>query len=114
MGPPPEQVLRKGMPVEVKLASRPDEKYPGKIASVDAQMNTYSVDYSDGTTDENVPRARVVAVGEDRNAAGVLFLDEAYDLDPANSKRGPGQDHVGGRGVPRHGHHHPGRLQGRH
>jgi hypothetical protein len=61
VGPPPEQVLRKGMSVEVKVP-RGSEKYPGKISQVDAEKNIYSVDYSDGTVEEKVPRSRITAI----------------------------------------------------
>jgi AAA+ superfamily predicted ATPase len=86
VGPPPQAILRKGMAVEV--ISPQNQKFPGKVAAVDSQKNTYTVDYADGTAEEDVPRARVVAVGEAKNVGGVLFLDEAYDLDPKNNAEG--------------------------
>ncbi len=86
VGPDAGAVLRKGMSVQV----HDNEKrlFPAKVASVDAAKNEYAVDYADGTTEEGVPRARVVAIGEDKNVGGVLFLDEAYDLDPKTITEG--------------------------
>ena len=87
VGPPPEQVLCKGMPVEVRTVSG-REMFPGKISHVDSDKNVYSVDYADGTVEEKIPRSRVVAIGEGKNVGGVLFLDEAYDLDPEKNSEG--------------------------
>lgn len=86
VGPPPEQILRKGMDVEVKDSE--GKWYPGKISSVDKQKNVYAVVYADGTEEEDVVRDRVRALGEAERVGGVLFLDEAYDLDPANNPDG--------------------------
>jgi hypothetical protein len=48
----------------------------------------YSIDYSDSTVEKKVPRDRITASGESKNVGGVLFLDEAYDLDPKNNAEG--------------------------
>ena len=63
-------------------------RFPGRVSTVDSDKNLYSVDYADGTTEEKIPRARITAIGEARNVGGVLFLDEAYDLDPKNNSEG--------------------------
>jgi len=86
VGPPPSAILRKGMSVEVKDAQ--SKEFPGKISFVDYDKNLYHVDYADGTVEEKIPRGRITATAEKRNVGGVLFLDEAYDLDPANNSEG--------------------------
>jgi hypothetical protein len=108
VGPPPEQMLRKGMPVEV-LVSKGTEKYPGKISSVDPDKNVYSIDYSDGTVEEKVPRDRITASGKSKNVGGVLFLDERQA-----EGRTILNEIMSGRGVSRHGDDHLGWIQGRH
>jgi hypothetical protein len=55
---------------------------------VDATRRVYDVKFTDNTVEENVARARVRPVGEGQAVGGVLFLDEAYDLDPANNADG--------------------------
>jgi Cdc6-like AAA superfamily ATPase len=87
VGPPAESVLRKGMAVEVKIV-KGDQYFPGKIERVDASKNEYVVKYADDTEEEGIPRNRVFAVGERSSVGGVLFLDEAYDLDPKNNSEG--------------------------
>jgi hypothetical protein len=85
VGPPPEHVLRKGMPVEVDHKS---QKWPGKITAVDPEKNQYTVEYSDGTEEQDIPRKRIQAIGEKEVVGGVLFIDEAYDLEPQNNSEG--------------------------
>ncbi len=56
---------------------------------MDAEKKIYSIDYADSTTEEKVPFGdRVRAIGEDKRVGGVLFLDEAYDLEPASNPEG--------------------------
>lgn len=113
IAPPPDtKVFRKGMNVEVKHGGK---WFPGQISSVNktktprplpkAKPNepppvqeyditgVYSIIYPDGTEDTDmntfVNGEQVVrVVSKDTAAGGVLFLDEAYDLDPANLREG--------------------------
>jgi hypothetical protein len=49
---------------------------------------SYDVSYTDGTDEDKVPKARMVALEKKPKQGGVLFLDEAYDLDPRKSPDG--------------------------
>lgn len=69
--------------------------YPATVTSVEecptSKEKLYAVQYADCTSEAKLPRARVKAVGEDEKSApagGVIFLDEAYDLDPAAQPEG--------------------------
>jgi len=104
VGPPPE-TLREGMQVEVLHLKKElgfggeeilvDKYYPGKISNVhdDVSPHTYDVVYTDGTSEKKIPimenqKEKIKAIGSSGTVGGVLFLDEAYDLDPANSSEG--------------------------
>jgi len=101
VGPPPTE-LREGMQVEVLHSKKEkdmkgaevtaDKYYPGKVSAVNDDK-TYDVAYTDGTTDKKLPKMeggkdKIRAIGTTGTVGGVLFLDEAYDLDPANSSEG--------------------------
>ena len=65
--------------------------YPGKISSVRKRDKKVDVTYTDGTDETDLPmndRQKVRALGTQGTVGGVLFLDEAYDLDPANNPIG--------------------------
>ena len=81
------------MAVEVKnSAAGKSHWYPGTISAVqEISRNSflYEVAYADGTVEVSVTRDRIKARGEGHNVVGgVLFLDEAYDLDPAHNPEG--------------------------
>ena len=84
VGPPPRPLLR-NTNVEVTVKGK---WYPGKIDAVDDKQRVYTVEYTDTRVEENVAESRIRVVGEGRQVGGVLFLDEAYDLDPANNPDG--------------------------
>jgi AAA+ superfamily predicted ATPase len=84
VGPPPRP-LRRGANVEVDVGGK---RYPAEIVLADADKKVYDVKFTDNSVEENVPEARLRPVGEGQAVGGVLFLDEAYDLDPANSAEG--------------------------
>jgi AAA+ superfamily predicted ATPase len=84
VGPPPRP-LRRGANVEVDVGGK---RYPAEIVLADADKKVYDVKFTDNTVEEKVAEARVRPVGEGQAVGGVLFLDEAYDLDPANSAEG--------------------------
>lgn len=84
VGPPPKP-LRRGMQVEVQVESK---WYPGKVVIVTPEKNTVDVEYADGTTAEGVSQTLVRAIGTGKSIGGVLFFDEAYDLDPAKNRDG--------------------------
>ncbi len=84
VGPPPRP-LRRGANVEVDVGGK---RYPAEIVLVDADKKVYDVKFTDNTVEEKVAEARVRPVGEGQVVGGVLFLDEAYDLDPANNAEG--------------------------
>ena len=49
----------------------------------------YTVAYSDGTQEQNVDGSRIRHVGSSNlKPGGVVLIDEAYDLDPAQSSEG--------------------------
>lgn len=80
---PHARPLHHGGNVEVEVSSNPAE-----IVRVDAAKNVFDVKFTDNTIEENVAENRVRPVGEGQAVGGVLFLDEAYDLDPANNADG--------------------------
>jgi AAA+ superfamily predicted ATPase len=84
VGPPPRP-LRRGANVEVDVGGK---RYPAEIVLADADKKVYDVKFTDNTVEEKVAEARVRPVGEGQAVGGVLFLDEAYDLDPANNAEG--------------------------
>ncbi|MBT5215985.1 AAA family ATPase, partial [Candidatus Woesearchaeota archaeon] len=89
IGPPPD-INRIGTKVEVR--NRNDRKYyPAVIAGVQPQVGntprTYSVKFSNGSSQDDILENDIRLV-QDKNAGGVLFLDEAYMLDPATNKEG--------------------------
>jgi hypothetical protein len=84
VGPPPRP-LRRGANVEVDVGGK---RYPAEIVRVDSDKKVYDVKFTDATVEENVAERRVQPVGEGQAVGGVLFLDEAYDLDPANNADG--------------------------
>jgi hypothetical protein len=59
---------------------------PGVIESIDKTKKLYEIKYPNATIEEDVAESRISALGEKGNVGGVLFLDEAYDLDPANNR----------------------------
>eukprot|EP01032_Pedospumella_encystans_P018301 gene18301-20839_t len=114
IGPPANsKLLRKGLNVEVLHGAK---WFPGKIARVvktqkprptpPAKPNeppptiqydeviTYDVIYPDGTEDtgmsqfDDKKKPMLRHVDKSTAAGGVLFLDEAYDLDPASNTNG--------------------------
>lgn len=112
VAPPPTEI-RRGMAVEVNLSSsQPPRLIPtaptatagtsarADIASVDwypatvllvNDDNTVDVEYSNGEVDEKVNPdgfKKVRPMGHGNQVGGVLFLDEAYDLEPASNRVG--------------------------
>ena len=51
-------------------------------------IHKYTHSYTDETDEEKVKKDRIVALAVKPKQGGVLFLDEAYDLDPKNSPEG--------------------------
>lgn len=88
IGPQVQTILRRNMACEVQDPKAPDKWFPGKVQTVEKSKNEYNIEYSDGTVEEDVPRSRVRAAAENPEIGGVLFLDEAYDLDPTNQPSG--------------------------
>jgi len=90
VAPPPTEI-RRGMAVEVRIVQDGDSKwYPAK-ALVVHDDGTVDVEYTNGEVDEKVnpdgfEKVRPIGIAEP--VGGVLFIDEAYDLDPANNKVG--------------------------
>jgi len=66
-----------------------DNWFPGKVKARLRGDRTYLVEFADGTSDE-VARDSVRSLARENAKAGggVLFLDEAYDLNPANNATG--------------------------
>ena len=74
------------MQVEIKTL---DKWYPAKIQAIPSQSSPgYTVTYTDSTVEEGVVAERIRALGQGELVGGVFFLDEAYDLDVANSSEG--------------------------
>lgn len=71
-----------------------DRWYPGKIINVKLageggdSSRSYTVQYTDGTEENGITADKVRPMGSKGTVGGVLFLDEAYDLDPANNAEG--------------------------
>ena len=101
VGPPPRPLLR-NTNVEVDVKGK---RYPGKIERVEEKScdvcdackvgqpctdkrQVFTIEYTDKRVEENVTVGRIFPVGEGKEIGGVLFLDEAYDLDPANNADG--------------------------
>lgn len=84
---PPPRPLRRNMTVEVECGAN-KKLYPGIINSIDKKKGLYEIKYSGGTIEEDVEESRIFALGEKDKIGGVLFIDEAYDLDPANNREG--------------------------
>lgn len=90
VGPPPS--LRVGAAVEVRNNGN---WHPAKIVSVQAAVpavnvpQSFTVQYPDGTEEPGLkePQIRLVK-GKGESTGGVLFLDEAYDLDPSANSEG--------------------------
>lgn len=87
VSPPPEK-LRKGMRVEI--LSSDNKWYPGKILEVPSQnIPGYRVEFSDGTEESNVTEDKIrPTAGSSQPVGGVLFIDEAYDLNPSGNPVG--------------------------
>lgn len=107
--PVKDGTLRKGMKVEVL---HKDAWYPGTISRVETTSKTekknqdpnntetitittttYCVLYNDGTEDTGLDitqsgKVVIRSINKDNALGGVLFLDEAYDLDPAKENDG--------------------------
>ena len=86
MGPPSRPLCRY-QNVEV-ICGDEGKLYPGIIDYIDKAKKLFNIKYADGRLEEDVEEKRVFALGEKGNVGGVLFLDEAYDLDPANNREG--------------------------
>jgi AAA+ superfamily predicted ATPase len=86
VGPPPTP-LRRNMAVEVECEGG-QRLCQGVINSIDKSSGTYEIKYADGTIEEDVKQSRIFYPGQKTAIGGVLFLDEAYDLDPANNRDG--------------------------
>jgi Cdc6-like AAA superfamily ATPase len=84
VGPPPRP-LRRGANVEVDVGGK---RYPAEIVLVDATRKCTTSSSPTRLWRRTCARARVRPVGEGQAVGGVLFLDEAYDLDPANNADG--------------------------
>ena len=88
IGPRPNP-LRRGLQVEVgRDEDGVTRWYPGHISFINAKDKKYGVTYTDGTEDDGLLESDIRAIGAGGNVGGVLFLDEAYDLDPANDSEG--------------------------
>ena len=84
---PPATYLRRGMKVEVESLDHPDKWFPARITNL-RDDGTYDVAYTDETDEEKVQKKRIVALEAKPKQGGVLFLDEAYDLDPKSNPEG--------------------------
>ena len=63
--------------------------YPATIQELPTNTTPgFTVLYTDATTEKGVDKSRIRTLGEGEAVGGVFFLDEAYDLDPANSQEG--------------------------
>ena len=69
-------------------ATGSEKWYPGKLTHVNAKEQKADIEYADGTTAEDVPMSLIRAIGTGSAVGGVLFLDEAYDLEPAKNPEG--------------------------
>jgi hypothetical protein len=85
VGPPPT-TLRVNLSVEVCASD--GKWYPGIIHCI-ASCGKIHVKYADGTIEEGVDNNVIRAIGSvAAPVGGVLFLDEAYDLNPGSSQDG--------------------------
>ncbi len=87
IGPPSEFILN-GSNIEVKCGI---DWWPATVLSINTPPDapkTYSVKYKNDKEENDVPQARVRPITKKDQLGGVLFLDEAYDLDPANNPEG--------------------------
>lgn len=87
IAPPPTE-FRNGMAVEIQDKKDKLKWYPGRIISTPYSGRAVEVQYSDGTSEEVAPSLiRPVGI-EESKLGGILFIDEAYDLDPSVSSEG--------------------------
>ena len=101
LGPPAVHAgrssLRRNMQVEIR--AQDNKMYPGKITKMPdlplpaipgqapPPLPGFTVAYDDGTEETDVEASRLRPAAP-ALSGGVLFLDEAYDLDPATSADG--------------------------
>jgi hypothetical protein len=93
VGPPPG--FRVGSKVEMNINGK---WYPCTISSIQAGVRdprgnvavpkTYTILHPNGEEDCDVTENRLRPVKNDKRVGGVLFLDEAYDLDPEKNPEG--------------------------
>ena len=85
IGPPPDP-LRRFMKVEVNINGK---WYPGEIINIPNNPSSgYTIKFTDGTEMEKVNKKYIRAQGSGQDIGGVLFLDEAYDLEPQSNIEG--------------------------
>ncbi|KAI3646660.1 hypothetical protein MP228_009588 [Amoeboaphelidium protococcarum] len=80
-------VYRKNLQVEV-LSNVDGLWYAGNILNADANSKLYSVKYTDDTVEDNILHQRIRPLSQKAHLGGVLFIDEAYDLNPSSDTVG--------------------------